>query len=90
MHIQIVQYDTCKDAMQCNAHANYAMQCMTSFLPTNLKEGSDNYNYIAISQGVLLYQYLLHKSSYGFFMHVQHGIAIVSLQGINFVCLQIS
>jgi len=35
-----------------NAHANGAMQWMTSFLPTNLKEGSEGSNHIAISQRV--------------------------------------
>ena len=46
-----------------NAHANGAMQCMTSLLPTNPKEGSEGCNYIAISQRALLYPYLPHQSA---------------------------
>ena len=50
-----------------NAHANGAMQWMTSLLPTNHKEGSEGYNHIAISQRALLYRYLLDQFGYGFF-----------------------
>ena len=51
-----------------SAHANGAMQCMTSLLPTNPKEGSEGCNHIAISQSALLYRYLPHQSGYGFFI----------------------
>ena len=50
-----------------NAHANGAMQCMTSLLPINPKKGSEGCNHIATSQYVLLYRYLSHQSGYGFF-----------------------
>ena len=54
---------------QCfNAHANGAMQCVTSLLPTNPKEGSEGCNHITISQRALLYRYLPHQSGYGFFI----------------------
>ena len=39
-----------------NSHANGAMQCMTSLLPRNPKEGSEGCNHIALSQCALLYR----------------------------------
>jgi len=51
-----------------NAHANGAMQCMTSLLPINPKKGSEGCNHIATSQCALLYRYLPHQSGYGLFI----------------------
>ena len=56
-----------------NAHANGAMQCMTSHLPTNPKKGSEGCNQIAISQCALLYRYLPHQFGYDFFKCISAG-----------------
>ena len=65
LHMQMVQ---CNAWLHFIAHANSAMQCMTSLLPTNPNEGSEGCNHIAIPQRVLLYWYLPHHSGYGFFI----------------------
>ena len=65
MHMQMVQ---CNARLHSIAHANGAIQCMASLLPTNPKEESEDYNHIAISQYALLYRYLPHQSGYGFFI----------------------
>src|SRR6185312_11860460 len=43
-----------------------AMRWMTSPLPTNPKEGSEDCNHIVISQRALLYRYLSHQSGCSF------------------------
>jgi len=54
-----------------SAHANGAMQCMTSLPPTHPKDECEGCNHIAISQRALLYRYLPHQSGYGFFICIK-------------------